>query len=349
MRIIRPYTVNTGNLAASNVPHLPPAAYSAGTTYADGDRSAELQADGYTWKIYESVQAGNIGHALTDAAWWLFLADSYAGWDVGVTYTVNAIVLDPAGMRAYQSLQAGNIGHSLTDLAWWLDIGPANRFRMFDQSNTSQTLNGDSIDVTVTVAGVANSVSFLNIVGESIQLVMTTVADGEIYNETVSLVSSGGVSNWWEYFFEPVARYGDWTFNDLPTNLNPTIHAIIADGGGTAKVGSMVVGLSRNFGTAIYPSSIGIQDYSRKEADEFGYFTIVRRNFAKRASLKVSVDERNIDALTTVLADLRATPVVFVGVENYRSTWIYGFYKDWSWQLAGPNESYLNLELEGLT
>lgn len=272
----------------------------------------------------------------------------YPLWDSGTTYAVDDIVRHTDD-HEYQSLQASNTGHSVDDPAWWVDLGPVNRFRMFDQSNTSQTTNPDSIDVTIEVSGVANSVSFLNIVGETIQLIMSTAAEGVIYDETVSLVSSSGVSNWWEYFFEPVTRYGDWTFNDLPTYLNPTIQAIITDTGATAKVGSMVVGLSRTFGRTIYPSSLSIQDYSRKEADAFGYFTIIERNFAKRASLKVLVDERNVDALTTILADLRATPIVIVGVEQYRSTWIYGFYKDWVWQLANPNESYLNIEVEGLT
>lgn len=272
----------------------------------------------------------------------------HALWDSGATYAVDDIVRD-ADDHEYQSLQGSNTAHSTSDPAWWLDLGPVNRFKMFDQSNTSQTTNPDDIDVTIDVSGIANSVSFLNIVGETIQLIMSTAAEGVIYDETVSLVSSGGVSNWWEYFFEPVTRYGDWTFNDLPTYLNPTIQAIVTDSGATAKVGSMVVGLSRTFGQTIYPSSLSIQDYSRKETDEFGYFTIIERNFAKRASLKVLVDERNVDALTTILADLRATPIVVVGVEQYRSTWIYGFYKDWAWQLAGPNESYLNLEVEGLT
>lgn len=269
-------------------------------------------------------------------------------WLIGTTYDVDDLVRG-ADDHDYQSLQAANTGHSLDDPAWWLDLGPVNRFKMFDLSNTSQTINPDSIDVTIEVSGVANSVSFINIVGETIRLIMSTVADGVIYDETVSLVSSGGVTDWWEYFFEPVTRYGDWTFNNLPTYLNPTIQAIVSDTGATAKVGSMIVGLSRNFGGVIYPSSLSIQDYSRKETDEFGYFTIVERNYAKRASLKVFVGELNVDALTTILADLRATPVVFIGVENFRSTWIYGFYKDWSWQFAGPNESYLTIEVEGLT
>jgi len=349
MRIIKPFTVDGASLTASNVPAVPPTAYNAGTTYALGDRASVLEADGYTWKVYESLAGANTGNAVTDPAWWLYLADTYAPYDVGTPYGVNAIVISAAADRAYQSLQSGNTGNSLASASWWLDLGPTNRFRMFDQSNTSQTAKGESIDVTIAVTGRANSVSLLNIIGSELQVIMTTAEDGEIINEKISLVSSGGVTNWWEYFFVPVVRYGDWTINDLPANNNPSIRVILTDPGATAKIGSLVVGLSRNIGTVIYPSSIGIQDYSRKEADDFGNYTIVQRDFAKRASLKVVVNENNVDAISTILAELRATPVVFVGVEQYRATWIYGFYKDWSWQFAGPNESYLNLELEGLT
>lgn len=44
------------------------AAYSAGTTYAKGDRIL----DDATHKLWESVQAGNVGHTPgTDVAWWI--------------------------------------------------------------------------------------------------------------------------------------------------------------------------------------------------------------------------------------------------------------------------------------
>lgn len=349
MRIITPSPITASNLAASNVPDVPPAVYNGGTTYADGDRVSVLMPDGWTYRVYESLAGGNTGNLVTDDAWWLYLGETYAAWDVGTTYPVDHIVISTLTDHAYQSLQASNTGHSLADAAWWLDLGPTNRFKMFDQSNTSQTENGEVIDVTVQITGRANSVSLLNIVGATLQVIITTDEDGEIYNETINLVSSGGVTNWWEYFFLPVTRYGDWTINDLPVNRNPTVRVILTDPGATAKVGSLVIGLSRDFGRVIYPSSIGIQDFSRKEANEFGNYTIVQRDFAKRASLKVVVAENNVDALTTALAELRATPVVFVGVEQYRATWIYGFYKDFSWQFAGPNEAYLNFELEGLT
>ncbi|CDO34992.1 hypothetical protein [Novosphingobium sp. KN65.2] len=351
MRIIRPATIDNLDLTltASNVPEAPPAAYSGGASYDDGDTASDLQGDGYTYKVYESLQDSNSGNALTDTIWWLYLGETYAEWNVGSTYGVNYIVISSTTHHAYQSLQASNTGHSLSDAAWWLDLGPTNRYKMFDQSNSSQTQNGDTIDVTTQVDGRADSVSVLNMVAATVQIIMRTVEDGELYNETFNLVSNSGVNNWYEYFFEPVVRKGDLTVYDLPLNADPEIQVIVSDPGDTAKVGSLVIGQSRDIGVLIHPSKIGITDYSRKETNEFGDFTIVERNFAKRATYKIVIEEDKADAIAALLALYRATAVVFVGVESITSTWIYGFYRDWEIDFADPNEAYLNMELEGLT
>lgn len=277
----------------------------------------------------------------------------YAAYDAGATYAVDVIVqaLDPDDNRLheYQSMQAGNIGHSLDDPAWWLDLGPTNLFRMFDQSNTTVTTNPESIVVELQIDGRADSVSLLNLVGATVRVQMETVTDGVLYDETFNLVSDSGVTNWYEYFFEPVVRKGDFTLYDLPLNKDPVITVTLSEPGSTASIGALVIGQSRYLGYVIHPLRTGIQDYSRKEQDEFGNFTIIQRNFAKRGTMKVAVDERSIDSLSALLASYRAQAVVWVGVENFTSTWIYGFYRDFEFDMSSPNDAYLNLELEGLT
>ena len=50
-----------------------------------------------------------------------------------------------------------------------------------------------------------------------------------------------------------------------------------------------------------------------------------------------------------MLAAYRAEPMLWIGSEQYASTWVYGFYRDFSVEITFPNQSYLNLGLEGLT
>lgn len=351
MRIIRPATIQEGllTLDTSNVPAVPPAAYNAGTTYADGDLVSVVQADGYTYKVYESLVGSNTGNAVTDTDFWLYLADTYAEYNAGTTYDADDIVISTSTGKAYQALTSGESGNSLSNAAKWLDLGAYNQLAMFDASNTTQTLRSELIAVEVTVDGRADSVSLFNIVGASVDVVMTTVEDGEIFNQSYDLTVNNNVSNWYEYFFEPVSRKGDLVIFDMPLNLNPTISVTLNEPGGTAKIGSLVIGQSRDLGLLLYGARVGIQDFSRKETDDFGNFTIVERAFAKRATFKVIVENKNIDFIQTLLAQYRATAVVFVGVDDFTSTWIYGFYKDFDVEIAFMEKSYLNLVLEGLT
>lgn len=74
MRVIPPLDITDSNLVSSSVPENDYPEWVAGTTYALGDKVILAS----THKIYESVQAGNTGHAPTDETeaipvWWLDL------------------------------------------------------------------------------------------------------------------------------------------------------------------------------------------------------------------------------------------------------------------------------------
>lgn len=349
MRIIRPITVDSGNLVldSTNIPQAPPPAYDSGATYADGDVVAVLQGDGFTWKVYESLVDSNTGNAVTDDAWWLYVADTYDAYDAGDTYAEGARIT--SGNHVYESLAGGNTGHPVTDPAWWLDIGATNAYAMFDKSNTTQAARAESITFEVSVSGRADAIGLLNIVGATVDIAISTEIDGEIYNETFDLVSNSGIDNWYEYYFEPIVRRGDLVVYNLPNYANTTFTVTLHEPSSTAKIGVALFGQSKDLGDLLYGAKTGIQDYSRKEADEFGNFTIVQRNYAKRGSYKILVDNDRVDAISAVLAAYRAEAVLWVGADQFASTWVYGFYRDFNIEIAFYNQSYLTLELEGLT
>jgi hypothetical protein len=62
-----PITIATGGALTSTTvgTSLDPAAYSGGATYAQGSRVTSGES------VYESLQAGNTGHELSDTAWWV--------------------------------------------------------------------------------------------------------------------------------------------------------------------------------------------------------------------------------------------------------------------------------------
>lgn len=70
MIIIKPYTVIDSALISSNIAETDYAAWSVGTTYALAQRVIVIGTNSH--KVYESLQAGNIGHIpASSSTWWL--------------------------------------------------------------------------------------------------------------------------------------------------------------------------------------------------------------------------------------------------------------------------------------
>jgi hypothetical protein len=95
-------------------------------------------------------------------------------------------------------------------------------------------------------------------------------------------------------------------------------------------------------------ASLGIQDYSRKEADDFGNYEIVERAFAKRGNWDVLIARSRTDLFFNTLASIRAKPALYIGGEKEDATMIYGFPKDFGVVIDYPLHTQCSVELEGL-
>ena len=175
-----------------------------------------------------------------------------------------------------------------------------------------------------------------------------TETTSTVFDYTFNLQSDSGVDSWYDYFSENIVYKTDLVLTDLPLYTDPQVRAVIT-GTGTVSCGTMQLGQTRELGAAVYGARAGIQDYSKKDVDAFGNYTIVPRAFAKRTSLKLVTDNAQIDELHAMLADYRTTPAVWIGTDEYACTWVFGFYKDFAVEIAQLRKSYLTLEIEGLT
>ncbi|NOV29161.1 carbohydrate-binding protein [Methylomonas sp. ZR1] len=220
---------------------------------------------------------------------------------------------------------------------------------MFDEAINSQSVNPNTIDLTFTTTDRIDTVALLNIAGLSVRIIMTDAIDGVVYDKTTSLISDSGITDWYSYFYEPIARKTDFVAFDLPPYYAATVRVILSDPGYNVAIGALLLGFKKVLGGTQYGAKAGIQDYSVKKRDDFGNYTILERAYNKNASFTFWVVAGNVDYLQNLLATYRATPILYIGTEDYRSTVIYGFYKDFSITIAYPTESLCNLELEGLT
>lgn len=348
MRFIRPVSLTDAMLVASNVPETPPAAYAGGTTYGDGDTASTGTAGGII-TVWESLQAGNIGHTpASSPTWWVEIGSTYAAWDSGTTYADAALVLSATTHRVYESVQASNTNHDPTtdDGTWWIDAGATNRWAMFDQ--TVGSVSSRSTPITVTIApGNVEALALLDLAGSECTVSMVNDAV-TVFSETVDLADASVLLDWWMYFFEPISPRTVAIIDGLPPFTDGQI-TISITGTGVLECGTLAVGALVELGEVLAGPGVGIIDYSYKATDAYGVTTVTERSYARKLDLQILMQAERVDYAVRQLAAIRATPVVWLADTIYESLILYGFYRDWGITISYPTHSLASLAVEGLT
>lgn len=277
--------------------------------------------------------------------------NDYAAWSGITTYAAGDRVILTSTHKIYESLQSTNLNKDpVTEVTYWVEVSPTNRWKVFDTSNSTQTVQADNISYRITPGVVINSFAALNLNGvETIRVRMIDPTYGTVYDKTTSLLSHPDLSGWWEWFFSTREIAELSVATDLPSYPEADL-LIDMTGGGTMSVGVFLFGQVRSIGLGVnLGANVGIQDYSRKETNEFGDTVLVRRAFSKRASFGMLLEKKDVDSTVSYLAGVRATPCLWIGHGDYESTIIFGIYKDFQVSISYPTHSDCTLELEGLT
>lgn len=254
------------------------------------------------------------------------------------------------GHKVYESVQTPNVGHQ-PDLSplFWAAVGPSVRWAMFDGEVSTQTEATGSLTVVIK-PGYVNSLALFGLEGNSLSI---TIRDGlagpVVYSRDMTLDGTI-ISDWYQYFYEPNVQLGEVVLDDLPpySNAHITINIL---GGGTVKCGAVSVGTAYEIGDTQYGASVGIIDYSRKDTSATGDTTFTKRKFSKTMNAQVWLKSGQFNKVFQILTTLRSTPCAWVGVDasGFEPTIIFGFYRDFSIDIAYPTYDLCNIQIEGLT
>ena len=270
-------------------------------------------------------------------------------WNAATAYAVGDLVYRAGVHRRYRRLVAGTTATvPEDDTVNWAYIGGTNRWAMFDDTSAATVL---ASPLTVVLApGIINSLAILGLVGTQITVSMLDAPAGAtVYSETVSLETSV-VEDWYSYFFEPFSTRQAVVLTDLPPYTNCRL-TISLTGAGSVSMAHCIVGTLYTLGATSYGASAGIRDYSRKTTDEeTGVVTLERRRFQKTLRAQFKLPDGAVNVVQQRIEALRATPVVWLGDNGagIEPLIVYGYYRDFSLQLQGWNESYYQLEVEGM-
>ena len=276
--------------------------------------------------------------------------DEYPAWVSGTSYTaLDKVIYEH---KIYERIVTG-AGTTTPDLdqANWLDSGYTNRYRMFDNIISSVSSRTGGIEFTLTPNQVINGIALLNVNASTVRVVMNDPIEGVVYDRTKELRSSSNVIDYYSYFFAPLINLGDLDtaiFLDLPNKPTATITVYVSSGAALVEVGEVVYGVQSVVGRTNYGTAIGVTSYSRKDTDEFGKVTVVKRKNSKYADYDIDIDNTNLAFVQRLFQDIDSVPCVFIGNPEMEELIVYGFYSDFKATISFPTVSKCTLRVEGL-
>lgn len=279
--------------------------------------------------------------------------NDYAVWNSGTSYvTGNNVILTTGYHKIYIALQASTNKNPATEPTYWEEVGPTNRWKMFDEAAQIATSNSASIVVELTPGVIANSLACVNVVGDSAHVRVTDPTAGIVYDQDIDLKDLSGINGFYDWFFSPLAFITSFALIDLPAYPAATIKLTLNNSAGNAQIGGLVIGRLRELGidgVAEWGTSLGVSDYSQKVVDDTtGAVTISRRKYAKTVDYKAKLQTNRVKYVSNILNENLSTPIILIGYEGMQETIIYGFYNNWDISLDDEGYSELTLQAEEL-
>ena len=256
---------------------------------------------------------------------------------------------------------ADNTGrHPVTDIpttekpSAWFNMGWVNKYRMFKKNigNTWKigtfTSNPESIDLTIRPGKRINAIGLVGVYASSVRIIMTVpgVTD-PVYDKTFAMSSKAGGS-WYQYYFGQFTTKDNLAEFDLPPFNNADIRVVVSAPGGTARVGMMVIGWSKNIGTAVYGTSLGRKKYSTIREEFDGSITITKRGRRRSIDFQVELFGDEISSTQRILDEVDDIPSLFVGASELAYTVIVGIYDDFDTGLPTYNRGQYTLKVRSL-
>ena len=282
--------------------------------------------------------------------------NDYSVWSVGTTYNTGDKVIVLSTHSIYESQVDSNVGNDPTAVGStvWLRLGATNRWKAFDQKISDPVVGGGTtIEYTLnSFSAPPGNMTCFGLKGTSINLTVTDPTDGEVYNQTVTLIDTTYIVDGYTYCFEPNRVKTEAIFDSIPPYASADFALVLSKGSSAdLELGQIVVGQEYILGITSYGTTVSIEDYSKKERDDFGNPIIVERAFSKLIDFDFLTPTQEARRTAALLESIRATPAVYsVGTdtEQYGAT-VYGFFRTWQINLSRPNYSDVTLEVEGLT
>ena len=276
-------------------------------------------------------------------------------WNAATSYAVGDVVIRTTTHRKYECQIAG-VDSTIPENAptRWLDIGPTNKWAMFDQNRNAQTVSTTSMEVVLTPGKRINSIAILGVQARQVTVTMR-VGSTVVYGPIITNMNGRITSSWSEYFFGEFDYKPTLLLTDIPPYASAVITVLFENTTGLeVKSSGVVLGSKIYLGLTQYNASSDSLNFSKIERDEFGNSILIPRRTIPKTNQTLIADKNTTNTLRAARTALNATPAFWSGLdENFTDDYfeaiaIYGIYKQFEIDIAHPSFVQVSLELEEL-
>jgi hypothetical protein len=274
------------------------------------------------------------------------VGSSYLEYNPATTYNADDYVSIASIKRVFRCTIDGTIGSfPPANPSLWTDYGATNSFALFD--NTISTQTQSDLDFTITFDfNQINTLAILNM--ENITSVRIRQS-GTTIDKTISM-RDFGVLSLYDYWYKPTKNTINFKKLDmqwLPSST-VTIDFIVL---GVGKVGSVVSGYLDELGLTLYGTSVGFDDNSIYETDDYGMAKYLKRPSIDILEAKALINTNEVDYTIAKLKQIRGTTSLYIGDERdkgFQSMTILGYIRKIRMDINNPQKTEFPISIIGV-
>jgi hypothetical protein len=246
----------------------------------------------------------------------------YQPWVSTKTYAQDEYCVSPVTRRIYQSLVAGNVGKDpISKATWtggivyWQDMGPTNRWAMFDGRLSTQTIVESPLTV-VLQPGPFDTIYLDGVDANTLDIVVRDAPGGEVVFSYSGPLEGSEPADYDEYFYMPFKPQTSSLTLDIPAYGASEVTVTLSTPGGTVKCGVLALGDVHNCGRCETDADVELKSFGSFETDKFGNADIQLYAKAKDINVSTIIPVEDAFAVQTVAESLQGVPAFYFCTNN---------------------------------
>ena len=231
----------------------------------------------------------------------------------------------------------------------WVDVGPTNKWAMFDSSNSTATTDNLALNIGVTPTSLVNSIAGFAIDGASSLSVTVSNGISDVYSKDIFMRDNSERADWYQFFFSPIIAINRFILTDLPPVISKLVTVSML-GSGDIKLGNLVIGSYSDLGTAVHGTSWQGLDFSIRTPDGFGGFEIIRRRTADIMDYDCTLPKSKFSYTKSLLKSLSQVETVWIGnhLDINDGTAVFGYHNDSQINISTPTQIDMTIKVQEL-